>query len=446
MKKRLFSILLALCMVLCLVPTTAFAESETEETPVCTCKTACTAEAMNAECSVCGAEGALAENCGKYAAEESGQTGTSKDAPAITAADVQALIDALPEAETISEDNAADVEVQLEAIDEAKVQLSDEDFAVLDFTRYDAAVAALMALSGEPDTAFAPQTANDHTHCYCGGSITAGDHASHSDVTYTAWDGTSSITYTNNTAYVYLTGNATLSGHLTVDGKTLYLCLNGKTLASNGTAKIQVKNGGRLVLCDCQGSGTIKGATQNVWGGACIYLYNSTLDMFGGKLTGGKVTGNGGGAICHGGMAPGKAVCHVEGSIRTQPARHGAQQTLHGGVHQRRPLCGKKVAAHHHNDGIQHQCAQTAGDECTELLRHLPALGPAAEHERPVGGVGKQDAQDVVQHVAPAVGGGVAEQLAEQGIQHDVEQGGQHAKDQVTEHFPVLFEKIYQKK
>lgn len=157
MKKRLFSILLALCMVLCLVPTTAFAESETEETPVCTCKTACTAEAMNAECSVCGAEGALGENCGKYAAEESGQTGTSKDAPAITAADVQALIDALPEAETISEDNAADVEVQLEAIDEAKVQLSDEDFAVLDFTRYDAAVSALMALSGEPDTAFVPR-------------------------------------------------------------------------------------------------------------------------------------------------------------------------------------------------------------------------------------------------------------------------------------------------
>ena len=295
MKKRLISILLMCCMVLTLLPTTAFAEGGTEEPLVCTCETACTAESMNASCTVCGADGALAENCGKYAAEKSGQPGAPDDAPVITAADVQALIDALPEAETISEDNAADVEAQLEAIDEAKVQLSDEDFAVLDFTRYDAAVAALMALSGEPDTAFAPQTANDHTHCYCGGSITAGDHASHSDVTYTAWDGTSSITYTNNTAYVYLTENATLSGHLTVDGKTLYLCLNGKTLASNGTAKIQVKNGGRLVLCDCQGGGTFKGATQNVWGGACIYLYTSTLDMFGGKLTGGKVTGNGGG-------------------------------------------------------------------------------------------------------------------------------------------------------
>ena len=67
MKKRLFSILLALCMVLCLVPTTAFAESETEETPVCTCETACTAEAMNADCPICGAEGALPENCAKCA-------------------------------------------------------------------------------------------------------------------------------------------------------------------------------------------------------------------------------------------------------------------------------------------------------------------------------------------------------------------------------------------
>ena len=295
MRKRIFSILLALCMVLCLVLTAAFAEGKTEETPVCTCETACTAEAVNAECAVCGAEGALAENCGKYAAEESGQTGASDDAPVITAADVQALIYALPEAETIGADNAADVEAQLEAIDEAKIQLSDEDFAVLDFTRYDAAAAALMALSGEPGAAFTPQTANDHSHCCCGGSVTAGDHTSHSDVTYQPWSGTSSITYTNNTAYVYLTGNATLSGHLTVDGKTLYLCLSGKTLASNGTAKIQVKNGGRLVLCDCRGGGTFKGATQSVWGGACIYLYTSTLDMFGGKLTGGKVTGKGGG-------------------------------------------------------------------------------------------------------------------------------------------------------
>ena len=137
--------------------------------------------------------------------------------------------------------------------------------------------------------------ADEHKHCICGGSVTAGDHTSHSDVAYQPWNGTDGISYTNNTAYVYLTGNATIGGHLTVDGKTLYLCLNGKTLSSNNTAKIQVENGGRLVLCDCQGGGTFKGATQSVWGGACIYLHTSTLDMFGGKLTGGKVTGKGGG-------------------------------------------------------------------------------------------------------------------------------------------------------
>ena len=136
--------------------------------------------------------------------------------------------------------------------------------------------------------------ADEHKHCICGGSVTAGDHTSHSDVAYQPWNGTDGISYTNNTAYVYLTGNATIGGHLTVDGKTLYLCLNGKTLSSNNTAKIQVENGGRLVLCDCQGGGTVKGATSG-WGGMCVYLYNSRLDMYGGKLTGGKVTGNGGG-------------------------------------------------------------------------------------------------------------------------------------------------------
>lgn len=66
MKKRLFSILLAQCMVLNFVPITAFAEDSTEETPECTCETTCAEETMNAECPVCGAKGALPEKCGKY--------------------------------------------------------------------------------------------------------------------------------------------------------------------------------------------------------------------------------------------------------------------------------------------------------------------------------------------------------------------------------------------
>ena len=66
MKKRIVSTLLALCMLLCLVPTAAFAEDSTETPPVCSCETACTAESMNKECPVCGAENAIPQNCGQY--------------------------------------------------------------------------------------------------------------------------------------------------------------------------------------------------------------------------------------------------------------------------------------------------------------------------------------------------------------------------------------------
>ena len=72
MKKQIVSTLLALCMLLCLMPTAAFAEESPETPPVCSCETACTAESMNTDCPVCGAEGADPENC-KCATVESKQ-------------------------------------------------------------------------------------------------------------------------------------------------------------------------------------------------------------------------------------------------------------------------------------------------------------------------------------------------------------------------------------
>ena len=165
--------------------------------------------------------------------------------------------------------------------------------------------ASTVVTAVEPHTLYAHWTA--HEHCICGGSISAGDHTGHTPVSYQSWNGKDAIQYNNNVAYVRLSDNVTMNG-LTIDpGKTLYLCLNGKQLASNGTSKINVgkatkNNSGRtparLVICDCKGGGTIKGATSG-WGGACIYLYNSTLDIFGGNITGGKITkkNGGGGAI-----------------------------------------------------------------------------------------------------------------------------------------------------
>ena len=57
------------------------------------------------------------------------------------------MINALPSAEAITEENAEEVKAQLEAIDEAKEKLSDEEIDELDMTRYAEAAAALGALA-----------------------------------------------------------------------------------------------------------------------------------------------------------------------------------------------------------------------------------------------------------------------------------------------------------
>ena len=67
MRKRILSLLLCCVMLIVLLPTAAFAEDSAEEPPVCSCETACMAEAMNADCPICGVEGALPENCAKCA-------------------------------------------------------------------------------------------------------------------------------------------------------------------------------------------------------------------------------------------------------------------------------------------------------------------------------------------------------------------------------------------
>ena len=156
MKKRILSILLLCCMVLTLLPTTAFAEGSAEEPPVCSCETACTVDNMNKECPVCGAENTIPQNCGQYIPVEdrTGENGSTERADdpngptELSAADqVQAMINALPSAEAITEENAEEVEAQLEAIDEAKEKLSDEEIDELDMTRYAEAAAALGALA-----------------------------------------------------------------------------------------------------------------------------------------------------------------------------------------------------------------------------------------------------------------------------------------------------------
>ena len=158
MNKRFFSLLAAFALCFTLIPTTAFADDEKrgEDVSPCRCETACTADNMNKECPVCGAENAIPQNCGQYIPVEdrTGENSSTEGADdpngpiELSAADqVQAMINALPSAEAITEENAEEVKAQLDAIDEAKEKLSDEEIDELDMTRYAEAAAALGALA-----------------------------------------------------------------------------------------------------------------------------------------------------------------------------------------------------------------------------------------------------------------------------------------------------------
>ena len=167
MRKQMLSILLSLCMLFSLAPASVFAQDELEEIDECICETKCSEESINNDCPVCSKEGATLEDCRMYVPviEESNETivennneestnnvvlenesneesntvvleNEENNVSIITSKDVQDLIDALPDTTTINEDNAEDIEAQLEAIDNLKAELSDEELDSIDFTRY----------------------------------------------------------------------------------------------------------------------------------------------------------------------------------------------------------------------------------------------------------------------------------------------------------------------
>ena len=260
MKKRLLSILLVLIMALSVLPTAAFAEDGGENLPACICETACTAEEVNEGCPVCGAEGAQPENCALYAE--------------------------VPDADDPAPEDEDD-----EAFEEDGTPEGGEA----------SALAPQLAEGGA-----AVQAA--HTHCFCGGSVNAGDHTSHQDVTYTACKTANSLRQIFNiekvnVAYAYLENDITLDDDLRIlgdsdqRGKTLYLCLNGHTL-NLGQYFIWVGYMDcTLYLCDCsaQKTGTVSGGSKG-----CVSVddagnYNATFNMYGGTLRGGNRTGFGGG-------------------------------------------------------------------------------------------------------------------------------------------------------
>lgn len=237
---------------------------------------------------------------------------------------VQALIDALPAAEDISDANADEVSGQLDAIDEAKQALTEEQAARLDLTGYDAAAAAVLALAGEPD-ADEPALLAAIAGTQPGGSGTAEDPYQitgaaeliwlrdavnageantcaelQQDVEYVdeVWTpvGTSEHPYTGtfngngHTIRVWLHGwGQALFGYVGADAKLTDIAVKkrqSENYSLNASAPLARINNGTITHCRYSGGMTAKGSL-----GGLVYTNNGTIEaccVYAGRLNRGS--------------------------------------------------------------------------------------------------------------------------------------------------------------
>lgn len=237
---------------------------------------------------------------------------------------VQALIDALPAAEDISDANADEVSGQLDAIDEAKQALTEEQAARLDLTGYDAAAAAVLALAGEPDASEpallaaiagtqpgGSGTAKDPYRITCAAeliwlrdAVNAGEASTcaelQQDVEYVdeVWTpiGTSEHPYTGtfngngHTIRVWLDGwGQALFGYVGADAKLTDIAVTkrqSKNYSISASAPLARSNAGTITRCRYSGGMTAKDSL-----GGLVYTNSGTIEaccVYAGRLDGGS--------------------------------------------------------------------------------------------------------------------------------------------------------------
>ena len=301
MRKRITSLFLVLALCLTLLPTTALAEEA--------------GAAQETQDSTEVGDGCTIE-------EDTAVQGKGENDKAVQA--VQALIDALPDAEDITDTNADEVSGQLDAIDEAKLALTEEQAAQLDFAKYDAAAAAVLALAGEPD-ANEPAVLADTTGTQPSGSgtaeapyqitsaaeliwlrdaVNAGEtntcaklqqDVTHVDETWTSI-GTSEHPYTGtfngngHTIRVWLHGwGQALFGYVGADAKLTDLAVTkrqSENYSISASAPLARSNAGTITRCRYSGGMTAKGSL-----GGLVYTNSGTIEacyVYAGQLNGGS--------------------------------------------------------------------------------------------------------------------------------------------------------------
>ena len=259
MKKRVLSLFLTFVLSFSMMPMSAFAEGTGAVAEQETQSSGDTAYVSTTGEDVSGGDAANEDASNKDTAVEA----------------AQALIDALPE--EVTAENADELQAQLMAIDEALAELSGEQAAGLDMTRYEKICAALNA------PALVAEQDSGHTEA---------DHAN-----MIPWEETDSLP--NTAGSYYLTKDVTLKKEWEVPAD-ITLCLNGKSITLDAAGAVIYKQiyDLTLTLYDCKGSGTITHGTDSTgttYNGCGVSMYSGTFNMYGGAITNNSCGSSGGG-------------------------------------------------------------------------------------------------------------------------------------------------------
>ncbi len=245
MKKRVLSLFLTFVLSFSMMPMSAFAEGT---------GAVAEQEAQSSEDTAYVSTTGEDVSGGDAANEDASNKDTAVEA-------AQALIDALPE--EVTAENADELQAQLMAINEALAELSEEQAAGLNMTRYEKICVALNA------PALVAEQDGEHDHDKM-----------------KPWTETTSLPNTADS--YYLTQNVTLETEWVPQSGTT-LCLNGHSITLNAAGAVidMLVYGTIFTLYDCIGTGTITHGMNDdtKYQGGGVAVSDGTFNMYGGTIT-----------------------------------------------------------------------------------------------------------------------------------------------------------------
>ena len=289
MKKRILSCLMALALCLTLLPTAALAE-ETEETAQTPPAVEEAADPANGEAKQEKQPAAPEQESQPAAPEQESQPAEQEEQQEDSAskqdeavADVQAMIDALPDAKALDGmDGEARESACLAASEayEAYDALTEDQQSALTGAEK---MIAILEWTTEQVALAANEDLSSHTH-----------------EGWTAINTATELTGIDKAGNYYLTDNVTLTENEAwkpADG--VVLCLNGYSITgADGQDVITVNNGVTFTLTDCHTGNEVGQITHKTDASGCgVYVQYGTFNMYGGSITGNTVGGSGGG-VC----------------------------------------------------------------------------------------------------------------------------------------------------